>query len=186
MTHEMETAVKYQSHLPALLACIASSSGPVLELGVGFFSTPHLHAICLAMKRNLVSVEQNKEWHAEFRKYDHIETRHSERFSHAVMLGEYMEVLTCSGIAYIDPWSVAFIDSPPGGQARADLFKHLLSLSDYVVVRDAQKDAENFQAIEPMLEGLLEGVHWHLCTGYYPHTLVCSKTRIVPAVLLRM
>lgn len=186
MTQEMSVAVQYQSHLPALLACIAVTDGPVLELGVGHFSTPHLHALCLATKRNLVSVEQNKEWHVEFKKYDHIETRHSHRFSHAVMFGEYIEVLTRSSISYIAPWSVAFIDGSPGGKARADLFKHLLPLSEFVVVHDAQKDAENFQAIEPMLAGLLEGVHWHLCTGYFPHTLVCSKTRIIPEVLLGM
>ena len=49
MTPEMETAVKWQSHLPALLACIAVTHGPVLELGVGHFSTPHLHALCGAL-----------------------------------------------------------------------------------------------------------------------------------------
>lgn len=51
-----------------------------------------------------------------------------------------------------------------------------------VVVHDARKDAENFQAIEPMLDG----VNWHLCTSIFPHTLVCSKTRPIPQVLKGM
>lgn len=163
---QMQTATEWGSHLPALLACIAVTDGPVLELGVGHFSTPHLHAICGAMDRFLVSVEADGEWWQEFH------GRYSSSERHALIKENYPNWR----------WSVAFIDHSPGGANRANAFKQLIEVSDYVVMHDAQKDAENFQAVEPMLAGL----NWHLCTGYFPHTLVCSKTKQIPAVLLGM
>lgn len=166
----MQTATEWQSHLPALLACIASSAGPVLELGVGHFSTPHLHAFCGAMGRMLVSVEEDPDWYLEFAKY--------KSDKHQVFGARHSLIIegTSNG------WGVAFIDHSPGGANRANAFKQLIGVSDYVVVHDAQKDAENFQHIEP----LLDGVNWYLCTGYWPHTLCASKTKQIPAVLLGM
>lgn len=168
LTPEMEVAAKYGSHMPSLLACIAITSGPVLELGVGHFSTPHLHALCGATNRKLVSVESNEEWRNEFvRKY-----------------GSTPDHSFFSGLTDIEGerWSVSLIDHSPGGANRADAFRALIGACGYVVVHDAQKDAENFEHIAPMLGGL----YWHLCLGYFPHTLVASRTLAVPQVLLRM
>jgi hypothetical protein len=174
MTPEMTVAVQYQSHLPALLACIAVTDGPVLELGVGHFSTPHLHALCGAMGRLLGSWEDNREWFEEFRlKY--------ESKKHWFQCGSYLEAVKV-GPDNRGRFGVAFIDNSPGGEGRSVPFRALIEISEFVVVHDAQKDAENFQAVEMMLEGL----HWHLCTGYFPHTLVASKTRQIPEVLLGM
>jgi len=168
MTPEMEVATKYQSHLPALLACIVSTTGPVLELGVGHFSTPHLHALCGALKRNLVSIERDKEWRDEFEK------RYAGS-GHAVV-SEWVHLKNNGR------WGVAFIDDSPGGASRASAFKSLISISDYVVMHDSQADAENFQAVQPMLAGL----NWHLCTSIFPHTLVASKTLKIPDVVKQM
>lgn len=170
MTPEMEAAVKYQSHLSALLACLAVTSGPVLELGVGYFSTPQLHAFCGANLRPLVSVEQDPEWMAQFRKM--VAPWHTFVVSRA-------EALTSLHGRRI---SVGFIDDSPGGENRARSFALLVDLCDFVVMHDAQRDAENFQAVEPMLTGL----NWWLCTGTFPHTLVASKTRKIPEVLKGM
>lgn len=168
ITPEMDVAVRYQSHLPALLACCAVTTGPVLELGCGHFSTPHLHALCGALKRLLVSVESDEEWRAEFI------TKYGNGFNHAFR----SEVMDTGSVR----WGVAFIDHSPGGANRAVAFRALIDVSEFVVVHDAQKDAENFQHIEPMLAGL----NWHLCTSYFPHTLIASKTRQIPEVLIGM
>lgn len=172
MTPEMETAVKWQSHLPALLACIAVTQGPVLELGVGFFSTPHLHALCGALERELISVEEDSEWRKPF-------------LHHATPMHVFSSVydnwlnLVELGAAH---FGVGFIDHSPGGANRAKAFKALIEMCDFVVMHDAQKEDENFKAVEPMLEGL----NWHLCTGVFPHTLIASKTREIPQVLKGM
>lgn len=175
ITDEMKVATQWGSHLPALLACIVVTEDPVLELGVGHFSTPHLHALCLAQKRSLVSIEQNQEWYEQFRDY----TTMQIGYSHIVINGSYRDGISNSPTRR---WGVAFIDNSPGGKARGDLFEALIGISDFVVMHDAQKEAENFQAVEPMLAGL----NWYLCTKYFPHTLIASKTRKVPEVLIGM
>lgn len=171
MTPEMSVATQWQSHLPALLACIAVTDGPVLELGVGHFSTPHLHALCGALGRNLYSIESDAEWRKEFR----------AKYEWRPEFGEHIFAESLPP-EFVFDFGVAFIDHSPGGANRAAAFKALIGVSDYVVVHDAQEDAENFQAIEPMLAG----VNWHLCTGYFPNTLVASKTRPIPEVLKGM
>lgn len=167
MTPEMSVATQWQSHLPALLACIAVTDGAVLELGVGHFSTPHLHALCGALGRVLESVEADAEWYNEFVKYH---------------TGTHRVLRSDGSLPFANGWGVAFIDHSPGGANRAQAFQHMIVRAEFVVVHDAQKDAENFHHIEPMLVG----VNWHLLTGYFPHTLVCSRTRKIPEVLLTM
>lgn len=170
---QMQTATEWGSHLPALLACIASTEGAVLELGIGHFSTPQLHALLHSSFKMLISAEDNEEWWNEFH------ARYHDPERHKVLLVNYVEAILMFAK---EPWGVAFIDHSPGGANRANAFKQLIEVSDYVVMHDAQKDAENFQAVEPMMAGL----NWHLCTSYFPHTLVASKTKQIPAVLLGM
>lgn len=167
MTPEMSVATQWQSHLPALLACVAVTSGDVLELGVGHFSTPQLHALCGALGRRLHSVEPDQLWRNEFeQKYS--SPLHGFSSDWTRLLGERL--------------SVAFVDHSPGGENRAKAFRAFLEISDYVVMHDAQTEAENFQAVKHMLEGL----HWYLCVSVFPHTLVASKTRPIPDVLRGM
>ena len=56
----------YATHLPALVAAVTATDGPVLELGCGVFSTRWLHGVCGHQKRLLISVETNREWMAEY------------------------------------------------------------------------------------------------------------------------
>lgn len=51
------------THIPALLACLRHTAGPVLELGSGWFSAPILSAF--ATDRLVRTVETNREWHSQ-------------------------------------------------------------------------------------------------------------------------
>ena len=165
MTEEMAVATRYQSHLPALLACVAESQGPVLEIGVGYFSTPHLHALCDVLNRLCYSVETDKEW------YDGFSVKYQGR-NHA-----FVREL---GSLPIWSWGVTFIDHSPGGENRASALRQFIDRSQFVIVHDYEKD--NLEAIAP----LLTGCHYHVCTHCLPPTLVASKTRYVPRVLTEM
>lgn len=163
MTTEMEVATKYQSHLPALLAAVAASEGPVLELGVGYFSTPQLHALCGTMYRRLVSFESDKEWLAEF----------SNRLSNHL----HDFVMECP-LGMGEQWGVVFVDHSPGGQNRADAFLKAGSESQFVVVHDYH--LENEDAIKPLLNGFM----YHVTRSYDPPTLIASRHHAIPPSIL--
>lgn len=154
-----DVCIKWGSHLAPLMECLASSTGDVLELGVGHFSTPVLHAYCLAAQRNLVSVEGDPEWFHKFKsRYD--------CSGHRFLIGDYDKLVP--ELAK-QQWGVVLIDNSPGGQRRASDFRSLINCSEFVVVHDYQD--ENEAAISPMLDFLI----WRRYVDYFPPTLVASK-----------
>jgi len=50
------------THIPVLLACLQHTTGPVLELGSGWFSTPLVSAF--ATDRLVRTIESDPNWHA--------------------------------------------------------------------------------------------------------------------------
>ena len=156
------------SHLPALLTAIGSSNGPVLELGVGYFSTPALHAICGALKRRLMSVEQNAEWCERFKYLENpihrIANHTNEEFFK--LMGNY---------EHLCKWGVAFIDHSPGGASRAEAFRILAPISSYVVVHDYH--LENEEHIAPLLTGFKTV---RVFNTQQPPTLVASLNYELP------
>ena len=156
-------AMAWGSHMPMLLMALGATHGAVLEIGVGHFSTPHLHYLCAGMNRSLVSVEQDKDWHDEF------EATYGRTSLHSFRHGEYMDVLP--ELAKL-PWSVVFIDHSPGGKARSDVFELFIDLAEFVVVHDYH--LENEDAIKP----LLTKTGHIVCNLYQPPTLLASRKRL--------
>lgn len=154
----------WSSYFPALWAAVGATTGPVLELGIGDLSTPSLHALCGAQGRELVSVEDNKEW------FDRFATKYFNNL-HRIIHSEYLEFLP-----YLVErnWGVSFIDSSPGGKMRAELFKALIPVSDFVVCHDFWQ--ENEEHISPLLKGL----NYHVTSTYRPPTLIASRKLNVP------
>lgn len=171
---ESET-LAWSSHLPALLACIGATTGPVLELGVGHFSTPVLHAICGAQGRFLASWESDPEWRDAF--------QHYSTWLHSFYCFPYERITSPAPLSFnlIRKWSVVLIDNSPGGKNRADCFAALLPVSDYVVVHDYER--ENYEHIAPLLSKE-PTVRFHVTTTYQPPTLVASLTRTIPESIL--
>jgi len=169
-------ALAWGSHLPALLACVQSSchSDPVLELGVGHFSTPVLHALCGATGRHLISVEENDHWFGLF-------AERFERCNHRFIKNGYAEALgrlfderSWSGVAF----GAVLIDNSPGGERRALDFTACLPRCRYVVVHDYHR--ENEEMIKPHLGDCM----WHVTRTYEPPTLVASSTARLPSSIL--
>ena len=53
---------EWASHLPILSRIMLISRGPVMELGMGIYSTPLLHHFCMEQHRQLYSYENVKPW----------------------------------------------------------------------------------------------------------------------------
>lgn len=111
------------SHLPVLSTIISKTYGSVLELGVGFCSTPYLHWACFPTKRRLVSYEHNRDFYkfADSWKDD---------FHHVITHRNWDE------IDLSEPWSVAFVDHCPNDRRWKEINR--LLHADYVVIHDSE------------------------------------------------
>ena len=105
----------FATHMPVLLACLRRTTGPVLELGSGWFSTPLVAAF--ATDRLVRTVETNHEWYDRISRvctYQPI-TRHRHQI---VFVPDYND-------APIDDqeWSVVLLDHEPPPRRGVDALR---------------------------------------------------------------
>jgi hypothetical protein len=159
-----EEGLKWGSHLPALLGCVAATCGPVLEIGAGHYSTPTLHALCVVLGRELITVENNPEWLGQFARY--------RSMSHRV-IEQTDEVLLELAQRH---WSVVFVDDQ-GGETRVNRLAMFFEHADYLLFHDYQ-----FPSIKADLD---EWLRWKehqsfVYDEYLPSTLIVSKNLEIP------
>jgi len=106
------------------------TTGSILELGMGFCSTPYLHWVCFPSKRRIVSYENEKEYYryAETWKADFHEV-------HCIPRDGW------DGIDISEPWGVAFVDHHPNHR-RVEEIKRLLH-AEYVIIHDSENSGEH-------------------------------------------
>lgn len=119
------------SHLRALMECLVTTTGPVLEVGAGEWSTPILRAYCLAEGRHFESLESDAEWAARF---GSIHDPNHERLRTDAKLN----------------WDVVLIDHAPAERRAPDALL-FLSTARYVVIHDYQEEGirQDVDAIAP-------------------------------------
>jgi hypothetical protein len=124
---------EYCSHYPILIKAVQETTGPVLELGTGVFSTPLLHWIC--GDRKLVSCESHPEYIDFLKQY--------ETENHLVWkITEFWEIPT----RFLDDnkYGVVFIDhSPKRPRQRADDAIRFVD-SELVVLHDTGRDLHKY------------------------------------------
>ena len=124
----------YGTHLGPLIACINKSEGDILELGLGFFSTPYLHYVATVFKRNLLSLENDK---------GYLRTFKGSQFMHFLYENEYhklelVDVYEDSPLI-IKNWDVVLVDQTPD-LSRKETVKKLANLAKYIVIHDSNDD----------------------------------------------
>lgn len=160
---------KWTSFMPALLAAITATEGQVLEVGVGHYSTPVLHAICKALCRPLMSIEADERWaQAIWKKTQGYE-------DHELAVGDYDEM-----IPYFakQKWGVAFLDHSPGERRGTDMIT-LGDSVDFFVIHDFNNLTES------AVRASLEGFDFHVAAGN-PPTIVTTKKHKIPASILTL
>lgn len=55
------------THQRCLIGSVLKTTGPILELGTGWYSTPILHEIAVSQQRHLVTLDNNKYWLEQFK-----------------------------------------------------------------------------------------------------------------------
>lgn len=123
----MKISIRYGTHLPVLLKVVSLTSGPILELGTGFYSTPLLHFMCLPTQRRLVSYDSDEGWIKNF--------KDCRTDFHQVNFVEDWDALNITG-----PWDVVFIDHGPDNRRKTEVSR-LANQAKYIILHDS--DPEN-------------------------------------------
>lgn len=144
------------SYLPVLIRLVQQTNGPILELGMGYCSSPYLHWACYP-SRPLTSYENNPQY------YDFGKTW-SDKF-HAVHCITDWDAIDIAG-----RWSVALVDHSPSGR-RADELRRLVDC-DYVIVHDTENKNDRKYHVSRIQH--LYRNRWKY-TAAYPFTTVFSN-----------
>ena len=146
------------THLPMLLAAILHTTGPVLELSCGEYSTMCLHYVCRAQGRRLVTVEHRAPWLRRFLSLasPNHELVLTDDWGGGWWLGEH--------------WDVAFVDNDPDAERELNV-NRVRQIARLVVVHDTHPTSK--YAFEPQLAGYRYRYDF---TRYPWHTAVVSMT----------
>lgn len=140
----MNVSIRYSTFLPMLLTVMERTTGDVLELGAGVFSTPVLHWLCEKQKRRLLTIESDPLWHRFTSKY--LRTQY-HKFIHVANWDDAKRFIN-------KEWDVALIDHSPSGR-RVTEIRVLANLAKYLVVHDSEpwKEREyHYSQIYPLFK----------------------------------
>jgi hypothetical protein len=144
MATNINVSIRYSTHLPVLMEVMNRTSGDVLELGPGVFSTPVLHWMCETKKRNLLTVENDKKWIRFMREY--------YRTEHHKFL--YVEDWDQAKDAVNKEWDVVLVDHSPSERRIVEI-KLLADKAKYIVAHDSDpwKDHQyHYSKIYPLFK----------------------------------
>jgi len=162
----MKLQARRGSHLPVLTKLVQTTSGPILEMGCGLFSTVYLFWACMADQRRLVTYENEPEfyeWATDFKN----PKNHCNMDFHEIHL-----VKSYDDAKLDQPWSIAFIDHCPDDRRVVDIAR--LTHADYVVVHDAEPGEERKRKIP--LSSIYDLFRYRfLYTDAKPNTLILSN-----------
>lgn len=145
----------YATFLQGLAWALGRTTGAILELGAGDYSTPMLHGYCMATGRTLHTAEDDGEWFVITR----------DRFATDWHAFSTDLVRPLFGMW----WSVVFVDHGHG-ELRADSVKLARGRASYVVVHDTQPEvAADYPGMD---EALSAWPHRRDFTTYRPWTTV--------------
>jgi len=149
----------YGTHIPALVAALMATTGPVLELGSGNLSTPLLHAV--SFKRPVETVEHDRRWGKRF------EAMATDR--HAItLIDDWSE--WCDRAA-AKKWDVVLLDCEPW-EIRIMLAEYLRDMAKLIVVHDSE---------QAMWNGVLDTFKYRRTDrSMLPNTAIVSDTMEVP------
>lgn len=148
----------YASHLPILVKVVEHTTGPILELGVGF-STMVLNMMCRLAKRPVFSYENDPKWYQRYQNY--------QSDFHQIRLAENWDKIDIDRIR----WSVALLDHRPALRRKTDAAR-LKDNADYILLHDSEPEINKFYRytdIYPLFK------YRHDYTACLPNTVVLSN-----------
>ena len=147
------------THLPVLIAAVMNTTGPVLEMGTGFFSTAVLHELCKG--RRLLSFENDRKFYEAARTLedDFHEVRFTPDYAAADVSGH---------------WSVALIDHDHRSRERTSIIARVDA--DYMLCHDSEPEAYRIYSYQDILHLFKYRYDY---TKFKTHTMVLSNTIVL-------
>jgi hypothetical protein len=157
-TATMMFSVRYSTHLPVLMQAVSKTSGDVLELGAGLFSTPVLHWLVAAKGRKLISLDNDPKF------YDWAKPL-ADKYHRIACVESWDD-------AWIDrPWDVVLVDHSPDERRIVEI-QRLKDFAKYLIIHDSNGRYEknyHYSRIYPLFK-------YHLdFNGAEPSTTVLSN-----------
>lgn len=149
------TTKRYGSHIPMLVRAWDLSSGEVLELGTGVYSTQLLYWLAGMSGRHVTSYETKPEWYEKAKGMN-------SRFHSIRLIQSWTE-------ADLErPWGVALVDHGDQGQRWQEALR-LKDWADYIVIHDSNDQRMGY-------DKLFSEFKWvYRYTKLIPNTAVLSN-----------
>lgn len=156
----MKNNSAYISYLPMLMKAVEATTGPILELGMGY-STMILHNYCQETKRKIVSYENDPKWYAENTVY--------HTLWHEIRLVNEWEKIEIEN----KYWSVVLVDHRPAKRRRVEAMR-VANFADYILLHDAEPEINRFYGYSKIYKNFKYVYRYTDCK---PHTAVVSNFR---------
>jgi len=143
MAKNMNVSMNYGTHLPCLMKAFEKTTGDILEMGTGIFSTPYLRYMCILKDRKLVSYENFPDWYKFLLKYYRPIPNHEIN-----LVEKYAD-------AKIDrDWDIVLIDQTPDSSRKEEIIR-LASRAKYIIIHDSNPSNEkitHYNEIYPLFK----------------------------------
>jgi len=118
------------SHQPVLIHTLNTiTEGNVLEIGMGFCSTPLIHLICQKQNRNILSLDYEQEFFKKLSSY--------ENDKHKMFVFTINKLLNKEYDFFKERFSIVFVDASPGW-IRQKFIELIKDNADYIIVHDTE------------------------------------------------
>lgn len=131
-----ESYSPYGTHMPVLIQAFFNTTGRVLELGCGNFSTPQLHLLCKYYRRDLITMDTGANWLNKFRDL--------ESTNHKLLLVEDYDTWNWHVPELDQDWGLVLVDNAPG-ESRVNHILKLQNINGILLAHDAQEKGYKYQ-----------------------------------------
>ncbi|HLW72531.1 MAG TPA: hypothetical protein VKR54_00605 [Candidatus Babeliales bacterium] len=167
------------THFPVLATVVANTTGPILEMGCGDYSTPMLHGLCAPTKRTLVSTDASKQWleffadmQRDWHTLIYVPAYGPKSNEDDTMFSPEQDAWDSVGAD--THWNIVFIDHRPGLRRVIDI-ERLRSQTDIFVIHDAQDRAYGYDRVLKTFKYVYEYRRYHITTKVVSDTIDVAK-----------
>jgi len=126
------------THSPVIAKCVANTTGPILELGTGVYSTAFLSF--LAAPRRIVSLDTDLNWLAKLKTHFESDNHEFKHVDCGNKVEKYHQIMDEFVGQYSEPWAFVFIDHGLISERKTDI-ERFKDIAEIIAVHDSSYTA---------------------------------------------